>query len=328
MSELIERYVHQVGRYLPPTERAEIEAELRSQIEDKLDDRYKAAPTPEQVASVLAEMGHPYMIAASYSSERYLVGPTLYPYLMMVLRRGWLIVPAIVVFLNVFGALIASQPSSPLTVLLETAWAALQATLMFTAVVVLFFAILQHTYMQRDEDESAFNPLELPKVDDPGVVDRFETIFGIVAGTIAVLVFLYFLRVGGLTLRFDLNNPGEVIVSPAGWMLALIVISAGQVIMHLLALREKRWGIGTWLGQTVLEIVGTIPFYFAVTQPLVERLITDNPDLANIVFIARAPELFAVAYAVLTLISRGTTLVRLWGYRNTDTAPPFTVRTP
>ena len=29
MSELIERYVHQVGRYVAPKERVEIEAELR-----------------------------------------------------------------------------------------------------------------------------------------------------------------------------------------------------------------------------------------------------------------------------------------------------------
>ena len=47
MTELIERYVHQVGRYLPPKERAEIEAELRSQIQDQLDDRYAGSPTPD-----------------------------------------------------------------------------------------------------------------------------------------------------------------------------------------------------------------------------------------------------------------------------------------
>ena len=43
MSELIERYVHRVGRYLPGKERAEIEAELRSQIQDQLEDRYEGA---------------------------------------------------------------------------------------------------------------------------------------------------------------------------------------------------------------------------------------------------------------------------------------------
>jgi hypothetical protein len=322
MSELVERYVHQVGRYLPPQERADIEAELRSQIQDQLDDRYPEAPTQEQVAVVLAEMGYPYVIAASYSGDQYLVGPTLYPYLMLVLRRVWLIVPAIVVFLSVFAALTATTQRPFFDILVETVLAILQATLSITAIVVLFFAILERTLREQKDEANAFNPLELPKVDDPGVLDRFEVISGIVIGAIAVLVFIYFLRVGGLTLRFDLNDPGEVIASPAAWMLALIVIAAGQIVMHLLVLRQKRWGVGTWLAQTVLEIAGTIPFYFAVTRPLADHLLAGNPVLANVIFVARGPEIFVVIYAVITLINRGTTLVRLWGYREGG-LPPF-----
>lgn len=321
MSELVERYVHQVGRYLPPSERADIEAELRSQIQDQLDDRYAEAPTQEQVASVLAEMGHPYMIAASYSGEQYLVGPLLYPYLMMVLRRVWLIVPAVVVFLSIFGTLISSEPINLITVLLETAWAVLQATLMLTSVVVLFFAILQHTYMQRD-DQTAFNPLELPEADDPGVIDRFETLFSAAFGVVVILILMYFLRVGGLTLRFDLSDPGAVIPSSPAWMIVLIVSGIGQIVLNLLALRNRRWEVGMLLGETALEMLGTIALYFAVTKPLVERLLVDQPHLADVIFIARAPEIFAVMYAVITLISRGTTLVRLWGYREGG-SPPF-----
>ena len=106
MTELVERYVHQVGRYLPPKERAEIEAELRSQIEDQLDDRFGGSPSPAEVALVLKELGEPRRMAASYGSEQYLVGPDLYPYMMGVLRYGWVLVPAIVVFLTLFGAIV------------------------------------------------------------------------------------------------------------------------------------------------------------------------------------------------------------------------------
>ena len=82
MSELIERYVHQVGRYLPSKERAEIQAELRSQIQDQLEDRYEGAPTQTDVAAVLKELGDPRRMAASYGGEQYLVGPDLYPCLL------------------------------------------------------------------------------------------------------------------------------------------------------------------------------------------------------------------------------------------------------
>ena len=57
MSDLVERYVHQVGRHVPQKERAEIQAELRSQILDQLDDRYEGAPTADNVADVLRELG-------------------------------------------------------------------------------------------------------------------------------------------------------------------------------------------------------------------------------------------------------------------------------
>ncbi len=326
MAELVERYVHQVGRYLLPKERAEIEAELRSQIQDQLDDRYEGSPSPADVASVLAEFGDPRQIAASYNSERYLVGPDLYPFMMMVLRHGWLLIPVIVVFLNIFGALVSSQPITLLGLFIETLVAALQATLIFSAVVVLFFAIMQHSGAEFDEKEEAFNPLDLPEVDDPSDVDRFETAFGIAFGTFMALVLLYFLRVGGLTLRFDLSDPGEVIPFPALWMLLLIIVTFAMLILHLLVLRRNRWGVGLWLTQTVLEVFGMVCLYFAVLEPIFERILTANPTLIDMPIIGSAPEIIAVSYAVVTLVGRGSRLVKLWNYRQSAT-PPFTVKT-
>jgi hypothetical protein len=315
VAELVERYVHQVGRYLPPKERAEIEAELRSQIQDQLDDRYGGSPSQGEIASVLAEFGHPYMVATSYSADKYLVGPLLYPYMMMVLRYGWLLVPATVVFLSVFGALIAPQPRPLPGLVIETVIAVVQATLIFSAVVVLFFALIQHSHLKINAKDELFNPLDLPKVDDPAAVDRFETAFGIAFGTVVTLVLLYWLQVGGLTLRFNLSDPGEVIPVPIPWLILLIVAGTAMILLHLPVLRRNRWDVGTWLAQTVLEVFGAICFYFAVTKPFFERLLTANPDLKNIAPIARGPEIIAIIFAVVTLIGGGTRLVKLWNYR-------------
>ncbi len=324
MAELVERYVHQVGRYLPPKERAEIEAELRSQIQDQLDDRYAGSPSQEEVASVLAEFGHPYQMAASYSSEKYLVGPLLYPYMMLVLRHVWVIVPAIVVFLNLFGALVSPQQSTLLGLFIETVLAVLQATLIFSAVVVLFFALFQHSHAKIEPEEKAFNPLDLPKVDDPHSVDRFESAAGIAIGTIVSLIFLYWLSVGGLTLRFNLSDPGEVTPVPVAWLILLIIAVAAQVILHLLVLRRSRRSVGSWLVETVLEVFGVICLYFAVLQPVFERIITDSSTLIDM--LGSAPEIIAVSLALITLVSKGSKLVRLWNYRNSS-VPPYTVQT-
>jgi hypothetical protein len=323
VTDLVERYVHQVGSYLPPKERAEIEAELRSQIQDQLADRFDGTPSQADVASLLAEFGRPYQIATGYSNQQYLVGPMLYPFMMLVLRYGWLLIPAIVIFLNVFGALVAPQPIDLLRLLIETLFAVVQATLIFSAVVVLFFAIIQHSGTELLDKEQVFNPLDLPEVDDPNAVDRFEAAFGIAFGTVVMLVLLYCLRLGGLTLRFDLNDPDPVIPFPTLWMILLIIAIFGQVIVSLLALRRNRWGVRPLLIQTILEVFGAICFYFAVAKPFFEQLITANPDLASVIFIARGPEIIAVIFAIITLLGGGTKLIKLWNYRQSSAAKSF-----
>jgi hypothetical protein len=315
MSELLERYVHQVGRHLPAEERADIEAELRSQLQDQLEDRYGPAPTEDEVAAVLAELGHPRQMATSYRSDQYLVGPDFYPYMMMVLRPGWMLVPLIVTFLNMFSVLVSSEAVTVLSLLIEPLVAAVQATFVFSGLVILFFALAERTGVDMREAETPFDPAaDLPNVNDPGNVERYEPALAIAMGTFGILVFLYFLQVGGLTLRFNLNDPGDVIPIPTGWTILLLLLVAGQVAMHVLVLWRKRWSVGTWLTETVLEVFGVIPSYFVLYVPIAERIIRDNPDLADSWFLNNGPEIFAVLYASLTLLGRSVTLVRLWNY--------------
>lgn len=322
MTNLVERYVHQVGRYLPQKERAEIQAELRSQIQDQLDDRYKGAPSEADVAEVLKELGDPRHMAASYGGEQYLVGPNLYPIMMMVLRRGWALVPPIAVLVHIFAALLGDETGDLITLLLETAAGAFQATALFTGIVVLIFAILQHSGEDLSEitgDNRAFNPLDLPAVNDPAEVDRFETTFGIAFGAFAVLVLFYFLRVGGLTLRFNLSDPGDVIPVPILWLVGLIAIVIGQVVLQLVVLLRGRWTIPTWLVNAVLDLAGAVALYFVLWTPLLEVLLTAFPPLSAIPFIERGPEIITVASVILTLLENLTKLVKMLGRRGAPT---------
>ncbi len=323
MSNLVERYVHQVGRYLPGKERADIQAELRSQIQDQLEDRYEGAPSQADVVAVLKELGDPRRMAASYGGEQYLIGPDLYPIMMMVLRRGWIIVPPVVVLVRALAALLGSESGNFIDLLLETAFGAIQATAIFTGIVVLIFVILQHSGEDLDEitgNDKGFDPLALPEVNDPAEVDRFESVFGIAFGAFAVLVLFYFLRVGGLTLRFNLSDPGDVIPVPIPWLVGLIALITGQVILQLVALLRGRWTVGTWLLGSMLEIGGAVALYFVVWQPLLGRMLDAVPALANLPFIERGPEIILVASVVLTAIGNLTKLVKMLTRRSG--APP------
>lgn len=316
MTELVERYVHQVGQYLSKKDRADIEQELRSLIQDQLDDRYPETPTQAEVAAVLTGLGSPRRMAASYYRGQYLIGPELYPPLMSALRYVWMIVPTVVIFLNIFGALASLQRGQGeervwFGVLVETLVVTLQATLIFSAVVILIFALIER--IEVHEKAFVFDPLRLPKVDDPRMVDRFEVTFGIAFGSLFVLIFLYFLQVGGLTMRFNPSDPGEVIPVPASWMIVLIVVAIAQLLLHLRLLRRNRWSSALWMTQTVLEVAGMICLYFVVYRPLLEQVMATNPSLFGSP-VESIPEIIVIFTAMLALVSRGSKLVQFWNY--------------
>lgn len=309
--ELVERYVHQVGRYLPQKERAEIEAELRSMIQDQLDDRFEGTPSPADVASVLTELGDPRQMAASYGSQQYLVGPDLYPSMMRVLRLGWVRVPMVVVILNIVWTLITSQEGTLFEVFFETLSNVLLATFLFSAIVVLVFAIAQHSEVEMDEKKPTFNPLDLPAVDDPGAVDYVEMTFGLALGAFALFIFLYFLHVGGLTLRFNLSDPGKVIPVPKEWLILLPINSIVLTLVNLWALWRNRWTAGLSFAQLMIELFGVVCLYFVLYRPLLDR-------------ISWVPEIVAIITAFIMVVDEVPTLVKLMIYQN---KPPSSVPT-
>ncbi len=320
MVDLVERYVHQVGRYLPPKERADIEAELRSMIQDQLDDRFGSAPTQSDVEVVLSELGDPRKMAISYGSHQYLVGPELYPFMMMVLRRGLYIIPAIAIFVSIFEiiTLLPEGGSSWLSLAFEIAFGAIQAALVFTGVVVGIFALVQYTGTEIKELDKPFSPADLPEIDDPAAVNRFEILFGVTFGAFFILVLLYFLRVGGLTLTFNPTDPGAVIPVPTVWLVVLLINTLIIITLNLLMLWRKRWGVKTWILETALELIGMVALYFVLYEPVLERLLVAVPTLNNIPLINSVPEIIVIVGAVITLAVRGSTLVSIMTYQSND----------
>jgi hypothetical protein len=321
MNELINRYVHQVGLYVRPKERADIETELRSQIQDQLEDRYGSAPTQADVAAVLRQLGDPRAMAASYSGEQYLVGPELYPFMMTVLRFGLPLVPAVVVIANLVGAALAPEGGDWLGLAISSVFTAVQAALIFLAIVVIIFAILQHSGEElRAAAQAEFDPLELPAVDDPGAVDRVESGVTIAFSTLISLAIPYYLQVGGLTLRFNLSDPGDVLPVPTSWLVVLLVTSVGSVFLNLWALVRHRWTLETWLVHTALEIVGAVATYFVLFRPVLERVQQTLPELSARLPLDQLPSVITLLAVVLLVLVNGGKLIRLWQQRQNASA--------
>src|SRR5512143_3502881 len=86
---LIDLYVAEVGKRLPLRSRKDIQAELRSTLQDMLDDRSRKAGRAADEAmesDLLREYGSPEKVAATYHQTQYLIGPRLYPFFVRVLQ--------------------------------------------------------------------------------------------------------------------------------------------------------------------------------------------------------------------------------------------------
>jgi hypothetical protein len=107
---LIDRYVAEVGRHLPEKDRADIEAEIRSMIEDTLEERDHNAKSADDkvIVEMLEQFGDPKLLASQYAPpRRYLIGPEWYEVYVKVLQR--VLYTAIPVYLAVMMVLALTQ---------------------------------------------------------------------------------------------------------------------------------------------------------------------------------------------------------------------------
>ena len=102
--EMLTRYVHEVGRHLPRKNREDIQMELRSLLQDSLDEQTADSglePSPKIVAELLREFGSPEEIAARYRPEQVLIGAQIFPTYKLVST----IVLAVIAAVHLFGVL-------------------------------------------------------------------------------------------------------------------------------------------------------------------------------------------------------------------------------
>jgi len=140
--DLIERYLAAIGRELPERDRADILAELREVLMDKLD-ALKAASTGKvssaDVEAMLIGYGHPLTIAARYRGSPSLIGPEVFPFWWKTLRMALIVVA--IGYCALAGVALFSGRNEHMVI--RDATASIQTTLVFTfgAVTLVFAAI-------------------------------------------------------------------------------------------------------------------------------------------------------------------------------------------
>ena len=261
---LIDKYIAEVGKHLPRGNRADIEAEIRSTLEDMLEERKQAQGKVDDamVIELLKEYGVPRKVAESYLGPRYLVGPRLYPIFEMVTR----IVLAVLFAVALAGlgiGLARSSLSGPefLKAVGESALGLLSGLITAFGNIVLVLAILERTLPAREFEKEAeeWNPADLANEPDPDRVKFGEQIVGIIFLVLFLVIFNLYPGVIGFGF---FNESDWVFIAPVlteaffsylPWLNVLILLQIG---FSVYLLRQGAWNAGLRIVNILLELAG------------------------------------------------------------------------
>jgi hypothetical protein len=279
----IDTYVSEVGRRLPGKTRADIEAEIRSILQDMLEERSQEAGKPvddEMTLEVLKAYGAPDKVAATYLGERFLIGPRLYPIFMLVAR----------IVLIVLGVLAAAGLGIALYQASQTPWDAF--TIIFKAIanliasvitalgnIVIIFAIIEWALFRAGvkadikgmPKEKEWDPRSLARLSTPNRVKVGETIIEIVGCFVIIVIFNFYPQIIGFT--SSLNGVAE-----SGWAIGfrnvtfipllseaffnfvpyLTLVWGLTILLDIVLLRLGQWNLVTHICLVGLKVVNII----------------------------------------------------------------------
>jgi hypothetical protein len=270
---LIDKYIAEVGKHLPRRNRADIEAEIRSTLEDMLEERRQAQGTLDDatVIELLKEYGAPRKVAESYVGPRYLIGPQMYPFFELVTR----IVLAVLFAVTLAGVGISLSRSSLtgpefLRTIGDSALGLLTGLISAFGNIVLVFAILERVLPAKEfqKETEDWNPADLAKEPDPDRVKFGEQIFEVFFLVLFLIIFNLYPDIIG----FGTLNEGDwVFISPIlteaffsylPWINILFIL---QIVFNVYLLRRGWWNTGLRITNGLLEL-GSIALAVAMLR--------------------------------------------------------------
>jgi hypothetical protein len=289
---LIDRYVSEIGKHLPRKSRADIETEIRSTLEDMLEERAAKAGRPvddEMVKELLKEYGAPDKVAATYLPEQYLIGPKLFPIFLLVAK----IVFTVITVLAIIGTGIkigvdhmSAQAAAEMIV--RNIFQFFGSAITAFGNLVLVFAILERVMPKSEYEnvlkEEGWDPGQLSKEPDPDEVRIWEPIVTIAFTLLALLVFNLYPQVLGIGFFADgkwtfIPALSEAFFRMLPWLNVAWILGIGLQVMLL---RQGRWTLLTRWFDIGLKIVGIVIAYVLLKGPSILALTAADLTKASI----------------------------------------------
>jgi hypothetical protein len=306
--ELMERYLFAVRRELPTSVAADVTRELRSLIDDRLQEfsADSAAPDVPQVTQLLRELGAPSKLARQYQPARALIGPALYPLFIKVVKI--VLAGAAGVALLTVGTSTAVGARGLAGFLdpamwLKTVVVYYQLVLSLFAHAVIIFALVDRFATKPLGDDAAWDPRDLPELPPReneyyGVARAVPRICALVLLALAINLFAD--RVGFPT--FINSDFHLVVLSEFGLRLPLLWVNAwlaALLALRLLAFSQRRFTRSLRWIDIALNIAPAAILLWMAALPVHSP--TSIPALAPLTRIVRLP-LLAGALGLLVAV--------------------------
>jgi hypothetical protein len=168
-TDLLDRYLQAIGEHLPTATRDDVLAELRANLQAQLDDRAEELNRPltePEVADLLKQHGRPIVVAARYLPQQYLIGPALFPYYLMVLRKATPFVLIIFFIARASSLLYVHTLPDFIAGIAQSLAPLIPDLLIFLAWVTIAFAIAEYVYNRNHAKPFglSWDPTKLPSV--------------------------------------------------------------------------------------------------------------------------------------------------------------------
>ena len=240
-TNLIDTYVSEVGRHLPKKSRSDIESEIRSAIQDLLDERARQSGKPvddeETILKVLKEYGDPEKVAASYHPERYLIGPRLYPAFIKVIQIILPIMGVLALLGLGFSLGKADGPANVIEIIAQAIAEFFGSMISALGSITLIFALLERFVPDLKTKETQWNPRSLFKISPPDQVKPGELIVEIFFTGLAIMIFNFFPQFFGFSP--SLNN----LVETGSWQNITIIPILSDAFLGYIPFLTAIWGL-------------------------------------------------------------------------------------
>jgi len=276
---LLDKYVTEVGKHLPRKSRADIEAEIRSTLQDMLDERSAESGKPVDdtlTADLLKEYGAPVKVAESYRGAQYLIGPRLYPTFELVTKV--VISVLLGATLLSFGLNFVNNTSGPgfVEALAQFLGQLVSGIIAAFGNIVLVFAILERVLptneIEKEFNDKVWDPADLMREPDPDRIKISEMVATIVFTAIGLAIVNLYPNLIGFAYSTDGQGwVGLGQTTREGWVFIPLLTDAffsylpwinlmgvAQIVFSLFMLRENNWKVFSRITKIGIEIAGIV----------------------------------------------------------------------